>query len=151
MDLSAPFVRRPVGTTLLAIGLFVVGLVAWGHLPVASLPAIDLPTIRISVSRPGADPVTMAATVAAPLERSIGTISGVSELTSSSTFGSSSIVVQFDPSRKVDGAARDVQAAINAAAADLPSDLNSAPVVRKMNPAAAPVLILALTSDTMNT
>jgi multidrug efflux pump len=151
IDLSAPFVRRPVGTTLLALGLLIVGLVAWGQLPVASLPAIDLPTIRISVSRPGADPATMAATVAAPLERSLGTIAGVSELTSSSTFGSTSITVQFDPSRKVDGAARDVQAAINAAAADLPTDLNSAPVVRKMNPAAAPVLILALTSDTMNT
>ncbi|MCE1235435.1 MAG: efflux RND transporter permease subunit [Hyphomicrobiales bacterium] len=151
MDLSGPFVRRPVGTTLLAVGLFLVGLVAWGQLPVASLPAIDLPTIRISVSRPGADPATMASTVAAPLERSIGTIAGVSELTSSSNFGSTTIVAQFDPSRRVDGAARDVQAAINAAAADLPSDLNSAPVVRKMNPAAAPVLILALTSDTLNT
>jgi len=150
IDISAPFVRRPVGTTLLALGLLVLGLVAWSQLPVASLPAIDLPTIRISVNRPGADPATMAASVAAPLERSIGAIAGVSELTSTSTFGSTGITVQFDPSRKVDGAARDVQAAINAAAADLPSDLNSAPVVRKMNPAAMPVLILALTSDTMS-
>ncbi|MBV5266263.1 efflux RND transporter permease subunit [Pinisolibacter sp. B13] len=149
MDLSRPFIRRPVGTTLLAAALMMVGIVAWGQLPVASLPAVDLPTIRIQVSRPGADPATMAATVAAPLERSLGTIAGVSELTSTSTFGSTGITVQFDPSRKVDGAARDVQAAINAAVADLPSDLNSAPVVRKMNPAAAPVLILALTSDTM--
>ena len=149
IDISAPFIRRPVGTTLLAAALMVVGIVAWGELPVASLPAVDLPTIRIQVSRPGADPATMAATVAAPLERSLGAIAGVSELTSNSTFGSTGITVQFDPSRHVDGAARDVQAAINAAAADLPSDLNAAPVVRKMNPAAAPVLILALTSDTL--
>ena len=149
IDLSAPFVRRPVGTTLLALGLLVVGIVALFQLPVASLPAVDFPTIRVAVQRPGADPATMAASVAAPLERHLGAIAGVSELTSSTTLGNSNITIQFDPSRKIDGAARDVQAAINAAATDLPSDLNTAPVVRKMNPAAMPILILALTSDTM--
>ncbi len=149
IDISAPFIRRPVGTTLLALGLLLVGLVAAWKLPVASLPAVDLPTIRVMVQRPGADPATMAASVAAPLERHLGAIAGVSELTSSSTLGSSSITIQFDPARRVDAAARDVQAAINAAATDLPSDLNSAPVVRKMNPAAMPILIMALTSDTL--
>ena len=149
IDISTPFIRRPVGTTLLALGLLLVGIVALFQLPVASLPAVDMPTIRIAVQRPGADPVTMAASVAAPLERHLGAIAGVSELTSSSTLGSSNITIQFDPSRKVDAAARDVQAAINAAATDLPSDLNAAPVVRKMNPAAMPILIVALTSDTL--
>jgi multidrug efflux pump len=150
IEISRPFILRPVGTTLIAIGLLIAGVIAWFQLPVASLPAVDLPTIRVSVSRPGADPATMAASVAAPLERHLGAIAGVSEITSSSSLGSSWITVQFDPSRNVDGAARDVQAAINAAASDLPSDLNSAPTVRKMNPAAMPVLILALTSETMS-
>jgi len=149
IDISAPFIRRPVGTTLLALGLLLVGIVAAWRLPVASLPAVDLPTIRVAVQRPGTDPATMAASVAAPLERHLGAIAGVSELTSQSTLGSSNITIQFDPARKIDGAARDVQAAINAAATDLPSDLNAAPVVRKMNPAAMPILILALTSDTL--
>ncbi len=149
IDISAPFIRRPVGTTLLALGLLLVGIVAVLQLPVASLPAVDMPTIRVSVQRPGADPAIMAASVAAPLERHLGAIAGVSELTSSSTLGSSNITIQFDPSRRIDGAARDVQAAINAAATDLPSDLSSAPIVRKMNPAAMPILILALTSDTL--
>ncbi len=149
MTLSEPFIRRPIGTTLLAIGLLIVGLVAYAHLPVASLPAVDLPTIRVSASRPGADPETMASTIAAPLERRLGEIAGVTEITSSSSLGSTSIVIQFDISRSVDGAARDVQAAINAAVADLPSDLPTLPTFRKVNPAAAPILILALTSDTM--
>ena len=150
IDVSGPFVRRPVGTILLALGLVAIGIVAWFELPVASLPAVDLPTIRVQVNRPGADPATMAASVAAPLERQLATIAGVSELTSSSTLGATGITVQFDPSRKVDKAARDVQAAINAASTDLPSDLNAAPTLRKMNPSAMPVLILALTSKTMS-
>src|SRR5881396_4372704 len=143
---SEAFIRRPVGTTLLAIGLFLVGAVAYRFLPVASMPTVDFPTINVSASRPGADPATMAATVAAPLERRLGEIAGVSELTSVSSLGSSNITIQFDLSRSIDGAARDVQAALNAAATDLPSDLPTLPTFRKTNPSATPVLILALTS-----
>ncbi len=150
IDLSGPFIRRPVGTILLSVGLFLAGLVAYGQLPVASLPAVEFPTIRVSANRPGADPETMAASVAAPLERHLGAIAGVSEITSYSMLGSTGVTVQFDPSRKIDGAARDVQAAINAAATDLPSDLTSAPTLRKFNPASMPVLILALTSKTLS-
>src|SRR5262249_10858831 len=109
MNFSYPFIRRPVGTTLLAIGLFLVGVVAYGFLPVASLPSFELPTIRVSASRPGADPATMAATVAAPLERRLGEIAGVTEITSVSSLGTSSITAQFDLGRSIDGAARDVQ------------------------------------------
>src|SRR5512139_564469 len=118
MNFSYPFIRRPVGTILLAIGLFLVGAVAYQFLPVASVPAVDFPTIAISASRPGADPETMAATVAAPLERRLGAISGVTEITSVSSLGQSRIIVQFDLNRNIDGAARDVQAALNAALAD---------------------------------
>jgi multidrug efflux pump len=149
MSLSTPFIRRPVGTILIAIGLMIAGAVAYRFLPVASLPSVDLPTIRVSASQPGADPVTMAATVAAPLERRLGEIAGVNEITSTSSLGSTSISLQFDFSRDVDGAARDVQAALNAAATDLPADLPSRPSFRKANPNAAPILILALTSDTL--
>ena len=151
MSISEPFIRRPVATTLMAIGLLLAGTVSYFLLPVASLPAFDLPTIRIQASRPGADPATMAASVAAPLERRLSEISGISELTSSSSLGSSTITIQFDIARNVDNAARDVQAAINAAATDLPTDLPSQPVFRKTNPAAAPVLILAMTSDNVST
>jgi multidrug efflux pump len=151
MSLSRPFILRPVGTTLLAIGLFLVGTVAFILLPVASLPSVDFPTIRVSVGRPGADPETMAATVAAPLERRLGEIGGLTELTSTSALGSSAIIAQFDLSRNIDGAARDVQAALNAAATDLPADLPALPIFRKFNPSAMPVLILALTSQTMQT
>jgi len=147
MNISEPFVKRPVGTTLLAIGLMILGIVAYRFLPVASLPTVDLPTIVVSASRPGADPASMAASVAAPLERHLGTIAGVTQLTSVSSLGSSTIIAQFDLSRSVDGAAQDVQAALNAAATDLPGDLPTLPSFRKINPAAAPVLILALTSD----
>ncbi|SCB22569.1 efflux RND transporter permease subunit [Rhizobium hainanense] len=147
MNISEPFVKRPVGTTLLAIGLMILGIVAYRFLPVASLPTVDLPTIVVSASRPGADPASMAASVAAPLERHLGTIAGITQLTSVSSLGSSSIIAQFDLSRSVDGAAQDVQAALNAAATDLPGDLPTLPSFRKINPAAAPVLILALTSD----
>ena len=148
MNFSLPFIRRPVGTTLLAIGLFLVGLVAYQFLPVASMPTIEFPTIRVSASRPGADPVVMAATVAAPLERRLGEIPGVVELTSTSSLGNTNITIQFDLNRNIDGAARDVQAALNAALTDLPGDLPTLPRFRKVNPSAAPILILALTSRT---
>ncbi|HTT49523.1 MAG TPA: efflux RND transporter permease subunit [Pseudolabrys sp.] len=149
MNFSYPFIRRPIGTTLLAIGLFLVGAVAYSFLPVASLPSVDFPTIFVTANRPGADPNIMAATVAAPLERRLGEISGVTELTSVSSLGLSRITVQFDLSRSIEGAARDVQAALNAALSDLPGDLPTLPTFRKANPAAAPILILALTSQTM--
>jgi hydrophobe/amphiphile efflux-1 (HAE1) family protein len=149
MNFSYPFVRRPIGTTLLAVGLFLMGAVAYSFLPVASLPSVEFPTIFVSASRPGADPNIMAATVAAPLERRLGEISGVTELTSVSSLGNSRITVQFDLSRSIEGAARDVQAALNAALSDLPGDLPTLPTFRKANPSAAPILILALTSKTM--
>lgn len=149
MNFSAPFILRPIGTTLLAIGLFLLGAVAYYELPVASLPAVDFPTVRVQASRPGADPQTMAATIAAPLERRLGEIAGVTEMTSVSSQGTTGITVQFDLSRGVDGAARDVQAALNAATADLPGDLPDVPTFRKYNPSAAPVLILAMTSKSM--
>jgi multidrug efflux pump len=151
MNFSAPFIRRPIGTTLLAIGLMLLGGVSYDFLPVASLPTVEFPTIRISASRPGADPETMAATIAAPLERRLGEIPGVTELTSTNALGSTSITIQFDLDRDIDGAARDVQSALNAAATDLPSDLPTLPVFRKVNPAASPVLILALTAKTLTT
>ena len=149
MNFSYPFIRRPIGTTLLAIGLFLVGSVAYGFLPVASLPSVDFPTIFVTANRPGADPNIMAATVAAPLERRLGEISGVTELTSVSSLGLTRITVQFDLTRSIEGAARDVQAALNAALSDLPGDLPTLPTFRKANPAAAPILILALTSKTL--
>ncbi len=149
MNFSYPFIRRPIGTTLLAIGLFLTGAVAYSFLPVASLPSVEFPTIFVSANRPGADPNIMAATVAAPLERRLGEISGVTELTSVNSLGNTRIVVQFDLSRSIEGAARDVQAALNAALSDLPGDLPTLPRFRKANPSAAPILILALTSKTM--
>jgi len=149
MNFSYPFIRRPIGTTLLAIGLFLIGAVAYDFLPVASLPSVDFPTISVSASRPGADPNIMAATVAAPLERRLGEISGVTEITSVSSLGSSRITIQFDLNRSIEGAARDVQAALNAALTDLPGDMPTLPTFRKANPSAAPILILALTSKTM--
>ena len=150
MNFSAPFIHRPVATTLMAIGLLLAGVVAYFALPVASLPAFDLPTIRIVAARPGADPATMAASVAAPLERRISEVSGVVELTSSSSLGATVITAQFDLGRQVDKAARDIQAAINAAASDLPLDLPMTPIFRKANPSAMPVLVLALTSTTIS-
>src|SRR5256885_12906120 len=121
MNFSYPFIMRPVGTTLLAVGLLLVGIVAYRFLPVASMPNVELPTIRVSASRPGADPAIIAATVAAPLERQLGTIAGVTEITSVSSLGQTSITVQFDPNRKIDGAARAAQAAIKAALTHQPS------------------------------
>jgi hydrophobe/amphiphile efflux-1 (HAE1) family protein len=149
MNVSYPFIRRPIATTLLAIGLFIVGAVAYSFLPIASLPSIDFPTIRVNATRPGADPATMAASVAAPLERRLGEIAGVTEITSVSSLGATSITVQFDLNRNIDGAARDVQAALNAATSDLPPDLPNVPTYRKANPTAAPILILAMTSETI--
>jgi multidrug efflux pump len=151
ISISEPFIRRPVGTTLLAIGLFLIGIVAYDFLPVASVPNVDFPSIRVSASRPGADPSVMAATVAAPLERRLGEISGISQITSTSSLGSTSIQLQFAIGRDIDRAARDVEAAINASLADLPSDLQALPRFRKANPAAAPVFVLALTSKTIST
>jgi multidrug efflux pump len=150
MNISRQFILRPVGTTLLAIGLMLMGMAAYRALPVASLPSIEFPTIRVTANRPGADPETMAATVAAPLERRLGEIAGVTEMSSTNGVGSTGISIQFDLNRKIDGAARDVQAALNAAATDLPSDLPTLPTFRKMNPSASPVLIIALTSDTLS-
>jgi multidrug efflux pump len=147
--ISAPFIARPIGTSLLAIGLALAGLIAYLNLPVAPLPRVDFPTIAVSASQPGADPIIMASSVAAPLERRLGEIPGVTELTSRSSLGSTTVIVQFDLSRSIASAARDVQAAINAAGPDLPSGLSSPPSFRKLNPADAPVLILALTSDTL--
>jgi multidrug efflux pump len=146
MNPSALFIRRPIGTVLLAVGIFLAGAIAYTKLPVASLPSVDMPAVRVSAALPGADPETVAATIAAPLERRIGEIAGVNELTSTSQLGSTSIQVQFDLSRNSDDAARDVQAAINAAQADLPTTLTRRPTIRKSNAAAAPIMILAMTS-----
>ncbi|HEU0148378.1 MAG TPA: efflux RND transporter permease subunit [Bradyrhizobium sp.] len=150
-SISEPFIRRPVGTTLLSIGLFLVGMVAYTFLPVAAVPNVDFPSISVSATRPGADPSVMAATVAAPLERRLGQIAGVDQITSTSSLGQSSIQIQFAIGRDIDKAARDVQAAINASLSDLPSDLPALPRFRKANPAAAPVFVLALTSKTIST
>ncbi len=146
MNFSEIFIRRPVGTTLLTIGIALAGAVAFRFLPVSPLPQIDFPTISVSAALPGADPETMATSVAAPLERQFGHIAGVAEMTSASSLGSTSITLQFDLDRNIDGAARDVQAAINAARSYLPTTLPSNPTYRKVNPADAPILILALTS-----
>ncbi len=151
ISISEPFIRRPVGTTLLSIGLFLVGLVAYDFLPVASVPNVDFPSIRVQASRPGADPSVMAATVAAPLERKLGQIAGIDQITSTSSLGSTNIQLTFSIGRDIDRAARDVQAAINASLSDLPSDLPTLPRFRKANSAAAPVFVLALTSKTLTT
>ncbi|MHB8216353.1 MAG: multidrug efflux RND transporter permease subunit [Candidatus Sulfotelmatobacter sp.] len=148
MSISAPFIRRPIGTSLLAAALLLSGILAFNFLPVASLPRVDFPVIGVGASLPGADPQTMASAVATPLERQFGRISGVNQMTSTSQLGSTSIVLQFDLNRNIDAAGRDVQASINAARSQLPANLPSNPSYRKANPADAPVLILALTSDT---
>lgn len=148
MNLSEPFVRRPVATVLLTIGLCLAGIGAFFVLPVSPLPQVDFPVISVSASLPGASPATMASSVATPLERRLGVIAGVNEMTSSSGSGSTRISLQFDLNRKIDSAAREVQAAINASRADLPATLRSNPTYRKANPASAPVIILALTSKT---
>lgn len=147
MNISAPFIRRSVGTSLLTAAIALAGAVAYVHLPVAPLPQVDFPTISVGASLPGASPEIMASSVAAPLERELGHIAGVNEMTSQSALGTTSITLQFDLNRDINGAARDVQAAINAARANLPANLPSNPSYRKVNPADAPILIIALTSD----
>jgi len=146
---SAPFIHRPVATTLLTLAILLAGALAFKLLPVSPLPQVDFPTISVSAGLPGASPETMAATVATPLERSLGRIAGVSEITSASSLGSTQITLQFDLNRDINGAARDVQAAINAARSLLPSGMPSNPTYRKVNPADAPIMILALTSDSL--
>ncbi|WP_295558400.1 multidrug efflux RND transporter permease subunit [uncultured Hyphomicrobium sp.] len=147
--ISGPFIRRPIATTLIMMGLLFVGLVAYPRLPVAPLPQVDFPTIQVSASLPGANPETMASSVAQPLERQFARIPGVTQTTSSSGLGSTTVVVQFDLDRDIDAAANDVQAAINAAAGQLPTDLPSPPTYRKVNPADAPIMLLSATSDTL--
>jgi hydrophobe/amphiphile efflux-1 (HAE1) family protein len=149
MSISSPFITRPVATTLLTVGVVLSGLLAVWVLPVATLPEITLATINVNASLPGANPETMASSVATPLERQLAHIAGVTEMTSSSKLGSTSITVQFDLSRDINGAARDVQAAINAAQDYLPADLPIHPTYRKLNPSEAPIMILSLRSDTM--
>ncbi|WP_029770409.1 multidrug efflux RND transporter permease subunit [Pseudogulbenkiania sp. MAI-1] len=147
---SAPFIRRPVTTVLLTLAIALAGLLAFGLLPVSSLPQVDFPTIQVQAQMAGASPETMAATVATPLERTLGRIAGVNEITSTSSQGSTRIVLQFDLNRDSNGAAKDVQGAINAALASLPSALSGTPTYRKVNPSEAPVLILTLTSDVLS-
>jgi multidrug efflux pump len=148
MSISAPFIRRPIGTSLLAAALLMSGILAFNFLPVASLPSVDFPVISVGASLPGADPQTMASAVATPLERQFGRIAAVNQMTSSSQLGSTSITMQFDLNRNIDAAARDTQAAINAARGQLPANLPNNPTYRKVNPADSPILILALSSDT---
>ena len=149
MSISAPFIRRPIATSLLMAGIFLVGAVAYPFLPVAPLPEVDFPTIQVTTQLPGADPVTMASSVTAPLERQFAEIPGVSEMTSSSVLGVSSITVQFDLNRDIDAAAGDIQAAINAAGGQLPKNLPSPPSYRKVNPADSPILLFAVHSDSL--
>ena len=145
--ISAPFIHRPIATTLIMVAVLLVGLVAFPSLPVAPLPQVDFPTITVSASLPGASPDTMATSVAQPLERQIAQIPGVSQMTSTSSLGATAITVQFDLNRNIDAAANDIQAAINAAAGQLPKDLPSPPTYRKVNPSDTPILILSVQSD----
>ena len=149
MSISAPFIRRPIGTSLLAAALLLSGILAFNFLPVASLPKMDFPVISVGAGLPGADPQTMASAVATPLERQFGRIAAVNQMTSSSQLGSTGIALQFDLNRNIDAAARDVQAAINAARSQLPANLPSNPSYRKVNPADSPILLLGLTSETV--
>jgi multidrug efflux pump len=149
VNISAPFIRRPVATSLLSVAIILAGAIAFLFLPVAPLPEVEFPTISVQAGLPGASPETMASAVATPLERQFGRIAGITEVTSSSQTGSTNVVLQFDLSRNIDSAARDVQAAINAARGQLPSNLPNNPTYRKTNPADAPIMILALTSDTL--
>jgi hydrophobe/amphiphile efflux-1 (HAE1) family protein len=147
MNISAPFIKRPIGTSLLTLALLLSGVLAFNFLPVAPLPQVEFPVISVGAGLPGASPETMASAVATPLERQFGRIAGVNQMTSTSQLGSTGITLQFDLNRNIDAAARDVQAAINAARSQLPANLPGNPTYRKVNPADAPVLILALTSD----
>ena len=147
MNVSRPFIHRPVATTLLTVAIAIAGAIAFKVLPVSPLPQVDFPTISVGASLPGASAEIMASSVATPLERQFGHIAGVTEMTSASSLGATGITIQFDLSRNIDGAARDVEAAINAARTYLPSNLPSNPTYRKVNPADAPIMILGLTSD----
>src|SRR5436190_13659816 len=147
MSISTPFIKRPIATSLLTFALALGGAVAFHFLPVAPLPQVEFPTLNVNANLPGASPDTMASAVTTPLERSFGRIAGITELTSQSNTGQSQITMQFDLDRNIDAAARDVQAAINAARGQLPANLPSNPGYRKNNPSNQPVLILALTSD----
>ena len=151
MSISAPFIRRPVATSLLTMALALAGVLAFQHLPVSPIPQVEFPTIQVTAALPGASPETMASAVAMPLERQFGRIAGVTDMTSTSYLGSTTVVLQFDLGRNIDAAARDVQAAINAARGQLPTNLPNNPNYRKVNPADAPILILALTSPTIDT
>src|ERR1700742_1719923 len=151
MGFSAQFITRPVATMLLSFAILLGGLVAYRFLPVAALPNVDIPTIAVFAARPGADPETMANSIAAPLERRLGEIAGVTEITSTSAVGNTTIIIQFDIDRDINGAAHDVQAAINAASVDLPADLPTRPFYRKFNPADAPIMQIALSSATLST
>src|SRR5689334_22817231 len=149
MNISAPFIRKPIATSLLTLALLLAGGLAFFQLPVAPLPQVEYPVVSVSAGLPGASPETMASAVATPLERQFGRIAGVNQMTSSSSLGNTNITLQFDLNRNIDAAARDVQAAINAARSQLPANLPSNPRYRKVNPADAPIMILALTSDSI--
>src|SRR5438477_7249875 len=149
MNISSAFVARPIATSLLVAGTLLIGAAAYPLLPVAPLPQVDFPTILVSTQLPGASPETMASSVTQPLERQFGQIPGVTQMTSSSTLGNSAITVQFDLARNIDGAAQDIQTAINAAGGQLPKNLPSPPTYRQVNPADSPILVLALTSDAL--
>jgi len=147
MNISAPFIHRPVATTLLTIAIAIAGAIAFNVLPVSPLPQVDFPTIAVAASLPGGSAEIMASSVATPLERQFGHIAGVTEMTSASSLGTTSVTIQFDLSRNIDGAARDVEAAINAARTYLPANLPANPTYRKVNPADSPIMIIGLTSD----
>ena len=148
MNLSAVFIQRPIGTSLLAIAVALAGILAFNFLPISSLPQVEFPTILVQASLSGASPETMASSVVTPIEKSLSRIAGTTAMTSSSSLGSAKIILQFDLNRNIDGAARDVQAALNAAAANLPETMTSPPTYRKVNPADSPIMVFALTSDT---
>src|ERR1700761_9264561 len=144
MNLSAPFIRRPIGTTLLTVAVALAGMAAYGLLPVSPLPQVDFPTVSVNASLPGASPEIMASSVATPLEREFGRIASVTEMTAQSSLGQTSITLQFDLNRSIEAATRDVESAINAARSYLPADLPSNPTYRKVNPADAPIMIIGL-------
>jgi HAE1 family hydrophobic/amphiphilic exporter-1 len=148
-SISSPFIRFPIGTSLLMAGILFIGLVSYPLLPVAPLPQVDFPTIQVSASLPGASPETMAASVAQPLERQLAQIPGIAQMTSTSSLGSTAVTIQFDLNRNIDGAANDIQGAINAASGQLPKNLPSPPTYRKVNPADSPIMLLSATSDTV--
>src|SRR5262247_4546651 len=147
--LSTPFIKFPIATSLIMVGILFVGLVAYENLPVAPLPKVDFPTIQVSALLPGGSPETMATSVAQPLERQFAQIPGIAQMTSTSYLGTASITIQFDLNRNIDGAANDVQGAINAASGQLPKNLPSPPTYRKVNPADSPILLLSATSETL--